>query len=104
MSSDVEREDLTAEGADCIEFGALLDDFNILLRDALYLMRALRTLAREGWWGPDRWNEALYGADPSAPEEGSKSRLQVPAKSPLSLAESQNWGMNWGTIYITYCN
>lgn len=76
LSSDVEREALTAEGADCIEFGALLDDFNILLRDAFYLMRALRTLASEGWWGPDRWNEALYGTDPGAPEEGSESRLR----------------------------
>ena len=41
LSSDVEREDFTAEGSDGIEFGALLDDFNMLLRDALDLMRAL---------------------------------------------------------------
>ncbi|MDE0040040.1 MAG: SIR2 family protein [Gammaproteobacteria bacterium] len=41
LSSDVEREDFTVEGSDGIEFGALLDDFNMLLRDALDLMRAL---------------------------------------------------------------
>ena len=41
LSSDVEREDFTAEGSEGIEFGPLLDDFNMLLRDALDLMRAL---------------------------------------------------------------
>ena len=86
LSSDVEREDLTAEGADCIEFGALLDDFNILLRDAFYLMRALRTLASEGWWGPDRWNEALRHG-PWRARRGLGVSAMSPAKSPLSLAE-----------------
>ena len=41
LSSDVEREDLSAVGSGDIEFGALLDDFNMLLRDAMDLMRAL---------------------------------------------------------------
>ena len=41
LSSDVEREDFTAEGSEGIEFGPLLEDFNMLLRDALDLLRAL---------------------------------------------------------------
>ena len=41
LSSDVEREDFTAEGSEGIEFGPLLEEFNMLLRDALDLIRAL---------------------------------------------------------------
>ena len=41
LSADVEREDFRDEGADVIKLGALLDDLNILLRDAMELMGAL---------------------------------------------------------------
>ena len=41
LSSDVEHGDFTAAGSEGIDFAPLLDDFDMLLRDALDLMRAL---------------------------------------------------------------
>ena len=67
LLADVEREDFTAEGSDGIAFGALLDDFSLLLRDAMDLMRALD--------GADERDDPSYYHQPSIGEHPQNQRF-----------------------------
>ena len=67
LSSDVERGDFTAEGSEGIEFGALLDDFTLLLREAMELMQALGEA--------DEQDDPSYYHQPSIEEHPQNQRF-----------------------------
>ena len=68
LSADVERENFRAEGSDVIKLGALLDDLNILLRDAMELMGALSAA--------DERHDPSYHHQPSIEEHPQNRRFQ----------------------------